>query len=85
MKSTIVLHEALCFLAKPAYRESAVHNDELRRQLDELLKTGYIRPSNSEFASPILFVKKADGSLRMCFDYRGLNKITKKNNSPPCI
>ena len=50
-------------VAKPAYRESAVHNDELRRQLDELLKAGYIRPSHSAFASPILFVKKADGSL----------------------
>jgi hypothetical protein len=69
-------------IAKPAYRESASHNDELRRQLDELLKAGYIRPSNSEFASPILFVKKADGSLRMCIDYRGLNKITKKNKYP---
>src|SRR3984893_11168365 len=69
-------------IAKPAYRESAVHNDELRRQLDELLKAGYIRPSNSEFASPILFVKKADGTLRMCIDYRGLNKITKQNKYP---
>ena len=69
-------------VARPAYRESAVHNDELRRQLDELLKAGYIRPSNSTFASPILFVKKADGSLRMCIDYRGLNTITRKNKYP---
>jgi hypothetical protein len=68
--------------ARPAYRESALHNDELKRQLDELLKAGYIRPSNSSFASPVLFVKKADGSLRMCIDYRGLNKITQKSKYP---
>ena len=55
---------------------------ELKKQLDELLKLGYIRPSNSSFASPVLFVKKPDGSLRLCVDYRALNKLTIKNKYP---
>ena len=48
----------------------------------ELIDHGFIRPSKSPYGSPILFVKKKDGSLRMCIDYRALNKITIKNKYP---
>ena len=54
----------------------------LRDKLDELLAKGYIRPSTSPFGAAVLFVKKADGSLRMCLDYRGLNEVTVKNRGP---
>ncbi|XP_024047948.1 uncharacterized protein LOC112101512 [Citrus clementina] len=50
--------------------------EELRRQLKDLLDAGYIRPSKAPFGAPVLFQKKKDGSLRMCIDYRALNKIT---------
>ena len=56
--------------------------DELRRQIDELLQKQFIRVSNSPYASPVLFVKKQDGTWRMCIDYRALNKITIKNRYP---
>ncbi|GBG66017.1 hypothetical protein CBR_g54997 [Chara braunii] len=56
--------------------------DELRRQLKELTEKGWIRPSTSPFGSPVLFVPKKGGSLRMCIDYRGLNAITVKNAEP---
>jgi hypothetical protein len=55
---------------------------ELKKQLDELLQKGYIRPSISPWGSPVLFVKKKDGSLRMCVDYRQLNEVTIKNKYP---
>ena len=43
------------------------------------MEHGFIRPSKSPYGAPVLFVKKKDGSLRMCIDYRALNKITVKN------
>jgi hypothetical protein len=43
---------------------------------------GLVRPSYNEFGSPILFVRKADGSLRLCIDYRGLNEVTRKDAYP---
>jgi hypothetical protein len=52
---------------------------ELHRQLNDAVDAGSIRPSYSEFGSPILFVRKADGSLRLCIDYRGLNEVTRKD------
>jgi hypothetical protein len=54
----------------------------LKNQLQELLDKGYIRPSSSPWGSPALFVKKKDGSLRMCVDYRPLNAVTIKNKYP---
>ena len=54
----------------------------MKKQLDELLQKGYIRPSTSPWGSPVLFVKKKDGSLRMCLDYRQLNEVTIKNKYP---
>ena len=52
---------------------------ELKEQLKDLLDKGFIRPSISPWGAPVLFVKKKDGSLRMCIDYRQLNKVTIKN------
>ncbi|KAK5774336.1 hypothetical protein PVK06_042191 [Gossypium arboreum] len=56
--------------------------EELQKQLIELLDAGFIRPSKAPFGAPVLFQKKHDGSLRMCMDYRALNKITIKNRYP---
>jgi hypothetical protein len=55
---------------------------ELKKQIDELLSKGYIRPSSSPWGSPILFVDKKDGTRRMCIDYRPLNDVTIKNKYP---
>ncbi|KAD5318028.1 hypothetical protein E3N88_17974 [Mikania micrantha] len=55
---------------------------ELSNQLQELLNRGFIRPSFSPWGAPFLFVKKKDGSFRMCIDYRELNKVTIKNRYP---
>ncbi|GBG61642.1 hypothetical protein CBR_g22439 [Chara braunii] len=64
------------------YRMSPVELDELRRQLKDLLEKGWIRPSVSPYGSPVVFVPKKGGTLRMCIDYRGLNVITVKNADP---
>ncbi|GBG81376.1 hypothetical protein CBR_g32050 [Chara braunii] len=56
--------------------------EELRRQIDDMIDRGWIRPSESEFGAPVLFVLKKGGKLRMCIDYRGLNRITRKNAYP---
>jgi hypothetical protein len=55
---------------------------ELRRQLEELIDAGFVCPSKAPYGAPVLFQKKADGSLRMCVDYRALNKVTIKNKYP---
>ena len=58
---------------RPTYPMSAKELEELKKQLDELESAGYIRPSKSPYGSPVLFVKKKDGTTRMCIDYRALN------------
>jgi hypothetical protein len=68
--------------SKPTYRLSQPETDELKKQLGELLAKGHIRESKSPYGAPVLFVKKKDGSMRMCIDYRALNKITIKNKYP---
>ena len=55
---------------------------ELKRQLQELLDKKFVRLSTSPWGAPILFVKKKDGSFRMCIDYRKLNQVTVKNKYP---
>ena len=55
---------------------------ELKMQLQELLEKKYIRPSVSPWGAPVLFVRKKDGTLRLCIDYRKLNKVTVKNKYP---
>jgi hypothetical protein len=64
---------------RPLFRYSPLELQEIERQVKELLLHGHIQPSQSPFGAPVLFVKKKDGSLRMCIDYRALNKITVKN------
>jgi hypothetical protein len=66
----------------PIYNLSQNELDALRDYLDENLTKNFIQHSKSPAGAPILFVKKKDGSLRMCVDYRGLKKVTIKNRYP---
>jgi hypothetical protein len=68
--------------AKAPYRMNHEELRELKVQLEELLAKGYIKPSKSPYGAPVLFVHKKDGTLRMCVDYRALNKVTVKNWYP---
>ena len=68
--------------AKSPYRLTPTEMQELSRQFSEFLNKGFIRPSFSPWGASILFVKKKDGSFRMCIDYRELNKFTIKNHYP---
>ncbi len=64
------------------YKMSTQELEKMREYLVENLKKGFIRPTDSPFSSPVLFVKKKDGSLRFCIDYRQLNALTKKDRYP---
>jgi hypothetical protein len=66
----------------PIYHMSPLELDEARKQLTDWLERGLIQPSKSPYGAPILFVRKANGKLRMCVDYRALNKLTVKNRYP---
>nr|GEX21544.1 putative reverse transcriptase domain-containing protein [Tanacetum cinerariifolium] len=66
-------------VARAPYRLAPAEMQELSTQLQELSDKGFIRPSSSPRGAPVLFVKKKDGSFRMCIDYRELNKLTVKN------
>ncbi|GJT58754.1 putative reverse transcriptase domain-containing protein [Tanacetum coccineum] len=66
-------------VVKSPYRLAPSKMQELSEQLQELQDKGFIRPSHSPWGAPVLFVKKKDGSFRMCIDYRELNKLTIKN------
>lgn len=66
----------------PLYRLSPLEQGELKRTIDDLLAKGFIRPSHSPFGSPVIFVKKKDGSFRMCVDYRRLDANTVKSSYP---
>ncbi|GKE89317.1 putative reverse transcriptase domain-containing protein [Tanacetum coccineum] len=69
-------------IAKTPYRLASSEMKELMSQLKELLNKGFIRPSSSPWGAPIIFVKNKDGSMRMCIDYRDMNKVTVKNVYP---
>ena len=69
-------------ISKAPYRMAPKEIEELKSQLEELLKNDYIRPSVSPWGAPVLLVRKKDGSLRLCIDYKELNKVTVKNKYP---
>nr|GFB86118.1 retrotransposon protein, putative, Ty3-gypsy subclass [Tanacetum cinerariifolium] len=69
-------------ISKAPYRMAPIELKELKDQLPELLERGFIRLSVSPWGAPVLFVKKKDGSMRLCIDYRELNKITIRNRYP---
>ncbi|GJU37218.1 putative reverse transcriptase domain-containing protein [Tanacetum coccineum] len=66
-------------VARAPYRLAPSEMKELSDQLKEISDKGFIRPSSSPWGAPVLFVKKKDGSFRMCIDYRELNKLTHEN------
>ncbi|GKA24352.1 putative reverse transcriptase domain-containing protein, partial [Tanacetum coccineum] len=72
----------VALVARAPYRLAQSEMEELSTQLQELSDKGFIRPSSSPWGAPILFVKKKDGSFRMCINYRKLNKLTIKNRYP---
>nr|GFD26258.1 putative reverse transcriptase domain-containing protein [Tanacetum cinerariifolium] len=69
-------------ISKAPYHMASVELKELKEQLHEMLENGFIRPSVSPWGAPVLFVKKKDGSIRLCIDYRELNRITIRNRYP---
>jgi hypothetical protein len=84
-KKSWIFHRAYPWhrpISKRAYRVSGPELVELKKQIDELLEKGYIRPSTSPWAAPMLFVEKKDGTKMMCIYYRALNEVTIKNNYP---
>jgi hypothetical protein len=68
-------------ISRRAYRMSGLKLVELKKQIDDLLEKGYIRPSTSPWTAPVLFIEK-DGTKKMCIDYRALNEVTIKNKYP---
>ena len=69
-------------ISKEPYCMASTELKELKTQLQDLLDKGFIRPRVSPWGAPVLFVKKKDGTLRMCIDYRQINKVTVKNKYP---
>jgi hypothetical protein len=69
-------------ISKRPYRMDIKDLVELKKQIEELLEKGFIRPSSSPWGAPVLYVSKKDGSRRMCVDYRSLNEVTFKNKYP---
>ena len=68
--------------SRPTFRLSASELDEMKTQLEGLVDAGFVQPSKSPYGAPVLFVKKKDGTQRMCIDYRALNNVTIKNSYP---
>ena len=79
---TIALIPGIEPISIPPYRMAPAELRELKAQLEELLSKGFIRSSISPWGAPVLFVKKKDGSLRLCIDYRKLNRVTIRNQYP---
>ena len=69
-------------VSRTPYRMSTPDLVELKLQLKEMMDKGYIRPNVSPWGAPVLFLKRKDGTLRLCIGYRQLNKVTIKNNYP---
>ena len=69
-------------ISKVPYRMAPLDLKELKVQMEELMSKGFVKPSTSPWGALILFVKKKDGSLRLCIDYREFNKVTFRNQYP---
>ena len=74
----IELEEGTQAVITTPYRHPKRYKDEIEKTIKESLELGYIRPNSSPFASSVVLVKKKDGTLRMCIDYRALNKRPSK-------
>ena len=82
MEFTIDLIPGTELISIPPYRMAPTELREFKAQLEELLSKGFIRPSISPWGTPVLFMKNKDGSLRLCIDYRQLNRVTIRNQYP---
>ena len=82
VKFSIELAPGVQPVSIPPYRMAPTELRELKVQLEDMLEKGFIRPSTSPWGAPVLFVKKKDGTMRLCVDYRQLNKITVRNKYP---
>ncbi|GJW41760.1 putative reverse transcriptase domain-containing protein [Tanacetum coccineum] len=82
LKFNIELIPEMMPISKVLIAMGTIELKELKDKLQELLERGFIRPSVSPWGAPVLFVKKKDGSMRLCIDYRELNKITIRNRYP---
>ena len=69
-------------ISKAPYRMAPLELKKLKVHMEELVSKGFVRPSTLPWGSPVLFVKKNDGILRLCIDYRELNKVTIRNQYP---
>ena len=78
----IELHPGTSPISMTPHRMTPVELQELRVQLQDLLDKGFIRPSTSPWGAPVLFAKKKDKTLRLCIDYRQLNRVMIKNRYP---
>ena len=78
----IELHPRTSLISMTPHRMAPVELQELKVQIQELLGKGFIRPSTSPWGAPVLFAKKKDKTLRLCIDYRKLNRVTIKNRYP---
>ena len=79
---SIEIMKATVPMSRELYKMALTEMKELKSQLQELLDKGFIRPSVSPWGAPVLFVKKKDDTLRMCIDYRQINKVIVKNKYP---
>lgn len=82
VKHDIIIEPGAAPTVAPMYRLSSTELKELKKKVDDLLERGHIRASSSPYAAGVLFVPKKGGALRMCIDYRQLNKTTTKNRYP---
>ena len=78
----IELHPGTLPISMTPHRMTPVELQEFKVQLQELLDKGFIRPSTSPWGAPVLFAKKKDKTLRLCINYRQLNRVTVKNRYP---
>ena len=78
----IDLEDDVAPVHRPLYKMSPLELDEAKKQVESMLEHGFVKPSDSPYGAPVLFIPKKDGSLWFCIDYRWLNKKTVKNRYP---